>query len=89
MNACKTCQHIAVLGMVVMIRGRSPRKNPGHPCRLLMMAAAPNKPFADLIAASLDVPRVCNKVLMTSRGVVTPAAKAPAKPPETQCVKGS
>ncbi len=85
----ETRQHIAVLGMVVIIRGRIPRKKPAHPCCLLMIAAASTQPFADLISAFWAVPRVCNKVLMTSRGVVKPAAKAPAKPPDMQCVKGS
>lgn len=80
----KTRQHIAVLGMVVIIRGRSPRKKPPHPCCFLMIAAASSKPFADRISELLAVPRVCSKVLMTSRGVVKLAAKAPANPPEIQ-----
>lgn len=36
----KTYQQIAVLGMVVIILGRSPRKKPLQPCCLLMIAAA-------------------------------------------------
>ena len=76
-----TYQQIAVLGIVVIIRGRSPRRKPPQPCCLLMIEAATKSPFADRISASFAVPRVCKRVLMTSRGVVRPAANAPANPP--------
>lgn len=47
-----TYQQIAVLGMVVIILGRSPLKNPAHPYCFLMIDAASIKPLADLISAS-------------------------------------
>jgi hypothetical protein len=72
---------MAVLGIVVMILGRHPRKNPPQPYWRLMIEAATARPFADLISTSLAVPLVCSSVLMTSSGVVRPAAKAPARPP--------
>ena len=85
----RTHQQMAVLGMAVIILGRRPLKNPEYPCLSLIMAAATRRPLADRIDASFAVPRVWSKVLMTSRGVVRPAAKPPARPPATQCVKGS
>lgn len=48
----ETYQQIAVLGMVVIILGRSPLKNPAHPCCFLIIDAASIKPLADLISAS-------------------------------------
>jgi hypothetical protein len=38
---------------------------------------------------SVDVPRVWSRVLATSRGLVAAAARAPARPPEMQWMKGS
>jgi len=69
-----THQQMAVLGIVVMILGRHPRKNPPQPYWRLMIEAATARPFADLISTSLAVPLVCSSVLMTSSGVVSPAA---------------
>ncbi len=82
-------QHIAVLGMVVIIRGLNPRQNPAYPSLLLIIAAASTKPFAFRISGSVIDPRVCSSVLITSNGVVIAAAKPPASPPATQCVIGS
>lgn len=45
-------------------------------------------PLAFRISGSDDVPRVCNNVFATSKGVVTAAATAPASPPEIMCVAG-
>jgi hypothetical protein len=84
-----TYQQIAVLGIVVTMRGFKPRKKPLNPSRRLMIDAALNRPFACRISGSDAVPRVCSNVLMTSSGVVTPAAKPPARPPAMQCVVGS
>jgi hypothetical protein len=49
---------------------------------------APTKPLQFRIAASVDVPRVCRRVLATSRGLVAAAATAPARPPEMQWMNG-
>ena len=80
---------MAVLGMVVMILGLQPLMKPLQPNSFLMIDAAVNRPFALRMSACSLNPRVCKSVLMTSRGVVIPAAKAPAKPPATQWVIGS
>jgi hypothetical protein len=77
-------QQIAVLGMVVMMRGRQPLMKPPHPNSFLMIAAALTIPRTFRISACWLSPRVCNSVFITSRGVVMPAAKAPAKPPAMQ-----
>ena len=84
-----TNQQIAVLGMVVRTRGRSPRKKPVQPLRLYMIEAACQRPLACLISRSLEVPRVCRSVLTTSSGVVIAAATAPAKPPAVMWVATS
>ncbi len=87
--AHETYQQIAVLGIVVTILGLRPRKNPIYPLRLLMIEAASYKPRTLRSSASAAVPLVCSKVLITSRGVVIPAANPPATPPAMQCVTGS
>src|SRR5271170_4194359 len=84
-----TNQQMAVLGIVVMILGFNPRKNPPHPYCRFIMAAAFKRPLTFLISACSLNPLVCNSVLMASSGVVSPAAKAPARPPATQCEIGS
>lgn len=88
-NDGRTYQQIAVLGIVVITLGRTPRKNPAYPCCRLIMDAALNNPLAVRMSASRAVPLVCNNVLMTSRGVVRPAATAPASAPAVQWVTGS
>lgn len=88
-SRCNTYQQIAVLGMVEMIRGRMPRKKPAQPNWRLMIPAAFHRPRADRTSSLSASPRVWRRVLTTSRGVVIPAAKAPAKPPAMQWVKGS
>ena len=85
----KTYQQIAVLGIVEIIRGRAPRRNPPQPNCRLMIAAALISPLADRTSSFAARPRVCSSVLTTSRGVVIPAAKAPANPPAMQWVNGS
>jgi hypothetical protein len=45
-------QHMAVLGMVVMILGLKPLKKPDHPYCLLMMLAALKRPRTFLTSAS-------------------------------------
>jgi hypothetical protein len=41
------------------------------------------------MAGSVEVPRVWRRVFATSRGFVAAAARAPARPPEMQWMKGS
>ena len=82
-------QHIAVLGAAVMTRAFMPLKNPPKPPLRHIMPAAPNRPRALLTSASDEAPRVCNNVLITSRGVVAAAANPPARPPAVQCTAGS
>lgn len=84
-----TYQQIAVLGIVAIILGRIPLRNPAQPYCRLMMAAALNRPRAVRISASSAVPLVWRTVFITSNGVVTAAATAPATPPAIQCVNGS
>jgi hypothetical protein len=82
-------QHMAVLGMVVTMRGFSPRKKPLQPLRCRITVAACHRPRTLRSSGSVDDPRVWSNVLMTSSGVVTPAANPPAMPPAKQCVYGS
>ena len=82
-------QQMAVLGAAVTTRAFIPRKNPFEPSLLQIIPAALDRPLACLISGSDDVPRVCNRVLITSRGVVAAAANPPANPPAVQCVSGS
>lgn len=85
----KTYQQIAVLGIVEIILGRSPRRKPAQPNCFLIMLAALKSPRAVRASPFSAVPRVWRTVLITSSGVVTAAATAPARPPAIQCVKGS
>lgn len=80
---------MAVLGIVVTIRGRTPLKKPRKPSRWYNKRQPPTKLLMFCTAGSLDVPLVCKIVLMTSMGVVRPAAKPPATAPAKQCVTGS
>ena len=84
-----TNQQTALLGIALMIRGLHPRKNPPQPYRCLIIRAATQRPLAERTVRSLAVPRVWSRVLITSRGVVKPAATPPANPPATQWVIGS
>ena len=88
-NDGTTYQQIAVLGMVEIILGRMPRRKPRQPNWRLIMAAVVKSPRAERISLSSARPRVWRRVLITSRGVVIPAATAPARPPAIQCVNGS
>ena len=85
----RSYQQIAVLGIAVITRGWRPLKKPRYPCRALMMEAASKSPRADRILRSFAVPLVWSNVLITSRGVVRPAANPPARPPATQWVIAS
>lgn len=80
---------MAVLGMVVMILGLRPLKNPPHPFLLLIILAASINPRAFRTSVSAIEPLVCSSVLITSKGVVIAAATPPARPPATQWVIGS
>lgn len=82
-------QQIAVLGIVVTILGRTPLKKPRKPSLRYRRLAAALKLLTVRASASVAVPRVCSMVLMTSIGVVKPAAKPPPTAPATQWVKGS
>ena len=82
-------QQMAVLGMVVTILGFSPLKKPVQPSLRWMIRAASKSPFTFRNSASAAVPLVCSSVLITSSGVVMPAATPPAIPPAKQCVYGS
>lgn len=82
-------QQIAVLGIVVTILGRIPLKKPLKPSLRYSNLHPAVNPLTVLSSASVAVPRVCSIVLITSMGVVSPAAKPPATAPATQCVKGS
>jgi hypothetical protein len=81
-----TYQQIAVLGTVVTTLGFKPLKNPFQPSLFLMIVAACHNPLTVLSSWSEDDPRVCSRVLMTSSGVVNPAASPPATPPAKMCV---
>lgn len=88
-NGRHTDQQMAVLGIVVTILGLRPLKKPLQPSRRLMILAASHRPLTFRSSASAADPRVCSRVLITSSGVVTPAASPPASPPAVQCVYGS
>lgn len=88
-DECQSHQQMAVLGMVVTIRGRQPLMNPLQPNCVLIIWAALTRPRTLRILAWELKPRVCSNVLITSSGVVMPAANAPARPPATQWVIGS
>ena len=74
--------------MNVNTRGDIPLPNPFKPSLRYMIFSASIIPRACRISASDEVPRVCNKVLATSSGVVIAAATPPAIPPETMCEVG-
>jgi hypothetical protein len=61
-----------------------PLVKPFNPSLSLINFIAPIKPLQFRIAGSVEVPRVCRRVLATSRGVVAAAANAPARPPDMQ-----
>ena len=89
LNSKRTHQQIAVLGIVVTILGFKPLKKPLYPSLRLIILAAWTNPFKFRSSASCAVPRVCKSVLITSNGVVRPAATPPAIAPAAQCVYGS
>ena len=82
-------QQMAVLGIVVTTRGLTPLKKPLKPSRWYSSWQPPMKLLTFLTWGSVEVPRVWSIVLMTSMGVVRPAANPPATPPAMQCVNGS
>jgi hypothetical protein len=82
-------QQMAVLGIVVTTRGRTPLKNPLKPSLLCNRRQPSRNPLTFRNSGSVAVPLVCSIVLTTSIGVVRAAAKPPATAPAAQCVTGS
>jgi hypothetical protein len=89
LHASYADQQIAVLGIVVTTRGRTPFQNPLKPSRRSISRQPSTKPLTFRNSESVAVPLVCNIVFTTSIGVVRAAANPPATAPAEQCVIGS
>ena len=79
---------MAVLGTLKMILGFKPLVNALMPLSLNNALVADLNPVTYFIFSFLEIPLVCNAVLIQSKGFVMAAAIPPAIPPETQCKYG-